>query len=147
MDSDTTNTRIVVITSEDDQGLAAPVSQHFGRCPYVTLVEVEGDRPLRHWVERNPNAGLHQPGTMPKFIRALGASAVLSGGMGPRAIAMFQSSGIEVATGATGTVEETLRAYLEGRMSGTVPCEQSHDHHGRGCGHGRGPGRDGRSGG
>jgi predicted Fe-Mo cluster-binding NifX family protein len=57
------------------------------------------------------------------MIRALGADVVLSGGMGPRAIQMFAQHGIEVATGARGTVRDTVDAYLAGTLHGTTPCE------------------------
>jgi hypothetical protein len=39
---------------------------------------------------------------------------------------MFHGFGIDVATGATGAVEEVLAAYLRGEHRGVVPC--AHDH-------------------
>jgi predicted Fe-Mo cluster-binding NifX family protein len=32
----------IAISSENNLGLESPVSGHFGRCPYFTLVDVEG---------------------------------------------------------------------------------------------------------
>jgi predicted Fe-Mo cluster-binding NifX family protein len=128
--------KLIAIASDDDKGLDGMVSAHFGRCPYVTLVEVDGDQIVKHWVERNPNSELHQPGTMPLFIQALGASVIIAGGMGPRAVAMFRSRGIEVTTGPPGPVREVLESFLQGRMKGVVPCEHAGDD---GCGaHGAG---------
>jgi predicted Fe-Mo cluster-binding NifX family protein len=51
---------------------------------------------------------------------------IIAGGMGPRAIEMFHGFGIDVATGATGTVSTVLGAYLRGEHRGVVPC--AHDH-------------------
>jgi predicted Fe-Mo cluster-binding NifX family protein len=46
--------------------------------------------------------------------------------MGPKAVDLFQSYGIEVATGALGKVGGALDAYLSGDLQGIVPC--AHDH-------------------
>lgn len=102
------------------------VSAHFGRCPAYTLVEVEGERVAAHRVVQNPNVSQHRPGAMPQFIRSLGADVILAGGMGPKAVDIFQRYGIEVVTGASGKVSEVVQAYLSGRMTGIVPCK--HDH-------------------
>lgn len=116
---------LIAIASADDGGLEGQVSAHFGRSTHVTLVEVEDDQICSHWVEKNPNTELHQPGTMPLFIRALGASVVLSGGMGPRAVKMFRGHGIEVATGTVGSVRLAVEDYLRGKLKGVAPCKHS----------------------
>jgi predicted Fe-Mo cluster-binding NifX family protein len=64
---------------------------------------------------------------MPNFIKNLGADVILAGGMGPMAINMFNSMGIEVATGAVGKVENVLGAYLKGEVKGIFPCSHNHD--------------------
>jgi predicted Fe-Mo cluster-binding NifX family protein len=53
---------------------------------------------------------------------------MLSGGMGGRAIALFEEYGIRPATGATGTVREALTAYLEGDLDAAAPCNESVEH-------------------
>ena len=116
----------VAVASDDNNGLAGQVSMHFGKCPYYVLAEVENGKVLRSKTEENPHFGNHQPGKVPMFIRELGADVIVSGGMGPRAIQMFNDFGIEVATGAVGKVENVLDAYLRGDLKGVVPC--SHDH-------------------
>jgi predicted Fe-Mo cluster-binding NifX family protein len=74
----------------------------------------------------NPYFEVHRPGVVPRFIRDLGSHVIIAGGMGPRAIEMFHGFGIDVATGATGTVSTVLGAYLRGEHRGVVPC--AHDH-------------------
>ncbi len=128
-----TELRTIAVASEDDRGLEGEVSAHFGRCPYYTLVRVDGREIRDVRVATNPNFDSHQPGAMPVFIRDLGANVILAGGMGPRAVQMFQHFGIEVATGAIGRVGAVLDAYLDGRVAGIVPC--SHDHPGSCGGH------------
>ncbi|MCP4600426.1 MAG: P-loop NTPase [Proteobacteria bacterium] len=132
--------KYVVIAAEDDKGLDGQVSGHFGRCAFYVVAEIDGDKLLNARVEENIHFGNHQPGQMPVFIRDLGADVILAGGMGPRAIDMFQGFGIEVATGAVGNVGRVLDAYLRGEIKGIVPCSHDHpkscgDHDPGSCGH------------
>ncbi len=123
------DTRLVAITSEDGRGLDGRVSAHFGRCPAYTLVEVRDGRPGAVRVVDNPFAASHAPGVVPAFLRDLGADVVITGGMGPRAIAMFERFGTEVVTGASGRIGEALETWLAGELAGTEPCAE-HEHHG-----------------
>jgi len=116
----------IAIAAEDDRGLGGQVSGHFGRCPYYVLVEANGSAVIGSRVVANPYLDLHRPGVMPRFIRDLNADVIIAGGMGPRAIELFHGFGIDVATGATGAVEEVLAAHLRGEHRGVVPC--AHDH-------------------
>ena len=126
--------RTIVIAAEDEQGLDGSVSMHFGRCPAYVVAAVEADRITESKVVRNPHFNNHQPGQMPVFIRDLGADVIIAGGMGPRAIDMFNNFGIEVATGAVGNVRRVIEAYLRGEIKGIVPCEHDHEED---CGGGR----------
>jgi predicted Fe-Mo cluster-binding NifX family protein/DNA-directed RNA polymerase subunit RPC12/RpoP len=116
----------IAVAADDDKGLDGQVSTHFGRCPYYVIAEVEDGKIAGLRTEKNSHFGNHQPGQMPVFIRNLGANVILAGGMGPGAVEMFHSFGIEVATGAVGNVGKVLDAYLRGEIKGIVPCE--HDH-------------------
>jgi len=121
-------TLLVAVASADDYGLDGEVSPHFGRCPYYTVAEIAGAEILAERVVPNPNVARHQPGAMPHFIKGLGVGAIIAGGMGPRAITLFESLGIDVATGAQGRVRSAVEAYAAGGLSGTVPCkEHGHD--------------------
>jgi len=118
----------IAFASEDNGGLKSQMSMHFGRCPYYTLVDVEGEEIKAVEVIENPYFTNHTPGVVPHFIHTHKANVMLAGGMGPRAIDIFQSLGIEVATGVGGQVENVLNAYLGGRVSGTAPCAHDHPH-------------------
>jgi len=124
--------KIIAIAAEDSRGLDGEVSAHFGRCPFYVLVKANGSTETEFQVVvANPHFESHQPGMMPRFIRGLGANVIIAGGMGPRAIGMFHDFGIDVATGASGTVEDALGAYLRGERRGVVPCSGGHKD---GCG-------------
>ena len=118
----------IALACEDNQGLDGQISQHFGRCPYYLLVDVEENEIKKSDVVSNPYYDNHVPGKVPIFISEQGASVMVAGGMGPRAIDMFTSFGIEVVTGAIGNTGNVLQAYLRGEISGVEPCK--HDHPG-----------------
>jgi predicted Fe-Mo cluster-binding NifX family protein len=116
----------IAIACEDNLGLEGEVSAHFGRCPFYAVVTMDRQSVLKHRVEKNPHFGAHKPGQMPRYIRSLGAETILAGGMGPRAMDIFKSYGIDVVTGVAGKVGEAVDAYMHGHLKGVVPCK--HDH-------------------
>jgi predicted Fe-Mo cluster-binding NifX family protein len=122
----------IAVSVETNNELDSIVAQHFGRCPYFALVEVDGTNVEAVEVIDNPYYGAHQPGQVPGFIHQQNADVMLSGGMGGRAIQFFQQYGIQAATGATGTVRTALESFLGGELSGAAPCKESVEH-----GHGR----------
>jgi len=123
----------IALASEDGSGLQGSLSAHFGRCPFYTFVNVEGDQILGIEVVKNPYFPNHQPGVIPQFIHSQKANVMIAGGMGPRAIDFFNQFGIDVATGAQGRVKDVVQAYLRGEIEGIVACEH-HDHEHEGCG-------------
>ena len=118
----------IAFASEDNGGLKSQMSMHFGRCPYYTLVDVEGEDIKGVEIIENPYFNNHTPGVVTHFISTQKANVMIAGGMGPRAIDIFQNLGIEVATGVGGQIESVLKAYLEGKVSGTAPCAHDHPH-------------------
>jgi len=118
----------VAISSEDKNGLDGMVAQHFGRCPYYTIVEIEDNSVRDVKVIANPFYNRHVPGLVPGFIRDQGVDVMVAGGMGRRAIALFEQYGIHVVTGAAGTVRQAIEDLLAGRLSGAEPCIGGHGH-------------------
>ena len=113
----------IAVAAEDDGGLEANVSAHFGRCPYYTMVDVEGDKIALSYKVENPFYSAHgNPGQVPSFIRDQGAHVIIAGGMGQRAVGFFEQFGIEAVTGAAGKVEAVVEAYLKGALKGHDPC-------------------------
>jgi predicted Fe-Mo cluster-binding NifX family protein len=118
----------VAISADSGNGLDSVVSPHFGRCPYFVLVDVDGENVTAVKSVANPYYGNHRPGQVPGFIHSQGASVMLTGGMGMRAIAFFDQYGIETATGASGSVRRALEQYLGGMLQGAAPCRESVEH-------------------
>jgi predicted Fe-Mo cluster-binding NifX family protein len=115
----------IVVSSESDGGLKSSVSHHFGRCPFFTIVDIDGGAIGSVNFIENPFYGSHAPGQVPTFIRKLGADAMIAGGMGRRAIDMFAGYGIGCSTGALTTVGEAVEDFLSGRLAQASPCRES----------------------
>jgi predicted Fe-Mo cluster-binding NifX family protein len=120
--------QLIALPIEGDGGLDAQVSEHFGHAAAFALVATRDGEIVSCRIVPNPLAENHQPGMLPGFVRTTGANVLLSGGMGPRAVALLQSFGIQVATGASGRVRDAVQAYLNGGLQGITPCEHGHDH-------------------
>lgn len=118
----------IAITAETSQGLDSQVAQHFGHAPYFILVDIDDGAVTATQDIVNPFAEAHQPGEIPTFIKQQNADVMLSGGMGGRAIEFFTQAGIKTATGATGTVRESLEKYLGGTLVAAAPCAESVAH-------------------
>ena len=119
----------IAISTLDNNGLSSAVSEHFGRCAYFTLAEIEDNQIKSVQAIANPYAHNHGPGQIPAFIKEQGANVMLAGGMGHRAVGFFEQHGIDVATGAAGTVHQAIQAYLAGKLREASPCAESQRHH------------------
>jgi len=118
----------IAVSVETNNELESIVAHHFGRCPFFAIVDLEGRDFKSVQVIDNPFYNGHQPGQVPGFINEQKANVMLSGGMGGRAIQFFEQFGIEAATGATGTVRQSLEQYLGGELTGAAPCKESVEH-------------------
>ncbi len=105
-------------------------SEHFGGAEAFGLFEVDEVKKAvvsKSIVEAPP----HEKGAFPVWLRDQGASVILAGGMGPRAVQMFEQFGIKVVSGVAGGEPETLvKAFLSGTLvtTGEV-CSGGHLHH------------------
>jgi predicted Fe-Mo cluster-binding NifX family protein len=57
-------------------------------------------------------------GSIPKFVHDKGASYIIAGGMGPRAVDFFNQFGIETIVGITGSVDEIINKFISGKLEG-----------------------------
>ncbi len=128
----------IVITSTGNS-LESLVDPRFGRCSMFIVVDTDS---MNH--SAVPNSGIsaqHGAGIgAAQSVTRLGAKAVLTGHVGPNAHMALSAAGVEVYTGASGTVENAVNMFKDGKlmkaMSPTVG-----GHFGQGGGSGRGGGR------
>ena len=91
------------------------VSPHFGRCPSFTIVEVSDNKIVQKEVLDNPG---HHPGFLPEFLQGKGVEYIVAGGMGQRALTLFEEKGIKPILGASGTIEAVLEQLSAGTLKG-----------------------------
>jgi predicted Fe-Mo cluster-binding NifX family protein len=137
---------LIAVSAETDADLDAPVAGHFGHAPYFILVEVTAENRQIGAARSiaNPHYPNHEPGAVPAFIHSQGVQVMLTGGMGARATGFFQQYGIQPVTGAKGTVRQAVDAFMQGQVTGSMPCHEST--HGCGDAHDQGRGEQTASG-
>jgi predicted Fe-Mo cluster-binding NifX family protein len=98
------------------------LTAHFGHCEMFALIEViENEIADKHMLI--PPA--HEPGVLPNLLHQKGADVIIAGGMGHRAVNLFNEKGIKVVTGAPELEPEILVTnYLDNNLvTGTNICD------------------------
>ncbi len=108
---DKTTTRIVVPVL-DDSGLDAKLSEHFGRAPYFAVIDL-GENGRISSQKAVPNTSEHFGGIgrPPDRILQFRPNALVTYGMGPTALGIFQNARVAVLRASTSTVRGVVEAY------------------------------------
>ncbi len=106
--------KIAITSSGKD--LNSTVDPRFGRCSYFIIVDADSmefksvDNPA---VTASGGAGIQAA----QMIADEGVEAVITGNVGPNAIRTLSIAGIEVYSGARGTIEDTIKLFKEGELT------------------------------
>ena len=107
--------------------IAIPVSNHrlcahFGHCDEFAVIETEDGKIVN---ESSLAPPLHQPGILPGWLASQGITHVIAGGMGQRAIILFEQQGIQIMVGAVSkTARELVEDFLNNRLAtGVNACD------------------------
>jgi len=125
------------------------VSAHFGHAPKFKIFSLDEGKIIKEESVENPG---HKPGLLPKMLSDAGADVIISGGMGQKAIAIFEQNNIEVICGASGDANTVINDFLKGSLEeDDNRCshggDHNHDHQGgRGIGNSSGTGKGNGSG-
>lgn len=105
----------VVITSTGTATDAA-VDPRFGRCQAFLVTDTE-----KNGIQAVPNDAVRQGSgagiQAAETVVDLGAEAVITGQLGPKASQALKAAGISVYTGASGTARDALTAFNQGRLN------------------------------
>lgn len=111
----------IVIPVEDEK--AESLSEHFGRAPYFAWYELGEDKVVDKGIVPNDSEHFGGSGLPPDRILQLKPYAVITFGMGPRALTRFQSERVAVLQAASNRTEDNLRVFLrEGLKELTEGC-------------------------
>ncbi|WP_457549090.1 NifB/NifX family molybdenum-iron cluster-binding protein [Archaeoglobus sp.] len=107
-----------VAVSTTSGGLDDKVSEVFGRAVSFTIVDVE-DGDIRNieivrndFAVRGGGAGV----AVSQFLADKGVNAVITGNVGPNALAVLNSAGIKVYRGSGLTVKEAIEKLIRGEL-------------------------------
>jgi predicted Fe-Mo cluster-binding NifX family protein len=125
-----------ICVSATGSNLEAQLDPRFGRCLYLLVVDSETMR-----FEAIPNMAAGATGgagiQAAQTIADKGAKVVITGNVGPNAFGALSAAGIEIITGASGTVKEVVEKFKKGEYSKTGAATVG-EHSGKGQGRGAG---------
>jgi len=121
--------------------LEAQVDRRFGRCAYFLIVDsetLEFEAFSNEASSAMGGAGIQAA----QMIAKKEAKVVITGNVGPNAYGTLSAAGIEIITGASGTIREAVEKYKKGELKKTgAPTVKGHFGMGGGQGQGQGQGK------
>jgi predicted Fe-Mo cluster-binding NifX family protein len=104
-----------------DKRIAIPIDEnnvldaHFGHCKFFALLDVEGNTVIN---EEKIVPPPHEPGLLPKWLAEKGVTDIIAGGMGQRAIQLFNQNGVNAFVGAPKlSAQELTQTFLDNKLS------------------------------
>ena len=104
-----------VAVSASGADLEAAVDPRFGRCAYYVVVDTDS---MEFEAVENAAAGQSSGAGIAaaQLVSQTGAQAVISGNIGPNAFQALSAGGLEVYTGASGSVRQAVEAFNAGQL-------------------------------
>ena len=123
------NVRIVIPVSEE-KGVDSQLSQHFGRAPFYAIVDLdEKGQIIGNDTIANTSEHFGGVGLPPDRIMQLKPKALVTYGLGSKALQMFQAGNVTVLRTEANTVREVVNAYNNNELQElTQGCHQAHHH-------------------
>lgn len=113
----------IVIPVLEESGLNSRLSEHFGRAPYFAVIELdENGRVLNQRTVPNVGEHLGGSGRRADFILQLKPNAIITFGMGPRGLNIYQSVRVAVLRANANTVGEVIAAYNKDELEELTEC-------------------------
>jgi predicted Fe-Mo cluster-binding NifX family protein len=100
----------IIITSQGTS-LESAVDPRFGRAKYFILADTESGEFSAHDNAQNLNAPQGAGIQAGQVVARLGAEAVLTGHIGPKAFTTLQAANIAIYTGVSGTVKGAIEQF------------------------------------
>ncbi|MCK9320834.1 MAG: NifB/NifX family molybdenum-iron cluster-binding protein [Bacteroidales bacterium] len=114
--------RIIALPMENGK-----LCEHFGHCQYFAIVKVE-DGKITDIKEVEPPE--HVPGLYPRWVASFGVTDVITGGMGQKAIELFNEQKINAFVGAPiKAAKELVEDFIGNKLTLSANfCNHDHDH-------------------
>ena len=100
---------------------------HFGHCEYFAIVNIENNE-IKDIQEITPPE--HQPGLYPRWVAGFGVTDVIGGGMGQKAIDLFNQQNINAFVGAPmNPARELVSDFISDKLTLTANyCNHDGNH-------------------
>jgi len=103
---------------------------HFGHAAQFAIIDVEDGNIAKTQLLVPP---AHEPGVLPQWLHELGATHLICGGVGGRAVEIIEAAGVQVIAGVTTAdparlVEDFLANRLKGITGSTCPGHGGEGH-------------------
>ena len=105
----------LAVTSQGPD-MRSSVDPRFGRAKCFVVVDSETGQFSAADNTQNLNAAQGAGIQAGRKVVELGAQAVITGHVGPKAFATLQAGGVKVYTGATGTIAEAVEQFKAGKL-------------------------------
>jgi predicted Fe-Mo cluster-binding NifX family protein len=127
----------IAIPVEDSRGLDSPVYGHFGSAPcFLVYDSASGEARI---VDNGQLAHEHGQCSPIAVLAGQRVDALVTGGIGGRALELLQTAGIRVYQASpAGTAAQTLKSFQENQLEEITSSDCCS--HGQGHGHGHGHG-------
>jgi predicted Fe-Mo cluster-binding NifX family protein len=118
----------IVVPVSDEGGIDARLSEHFGRAPYYAIIDLDDEgEVIGQETIANTSEHFGGVGHPPDRILQLKPKALVTYGMGPRALRIFQSAKVAVLRTNANTVREVVKAYADDELEElTQGCQHAH---------------------
>lgn len=98
----------------DENGI---LDGHFGHCKFFAILSTEETQLVN---EEKVVPPPHEPGLLPKWLSERGVTDIIAGGMGQKAIQLFNQNGVNAFVGAPKLPAiELANGFLNGTLSFT----------------------------
>ncbi|MFW6038831.1 MAG: NifB/NifX family molybdenum-iron cluster-binding protein [Candidatus Saliniplasma sp.] len=114
----------IAMPTMGDSGFDEKVGEHFGRCSTFTIYDSEKDD-----VKVISNNSRHKggKGNPPDLLAKKDVDVMICRNLGKKAVSLFEKLGIDVYSGARGTVKESIESWEKEKLEKTSvsdTCDQ-----------------------
>jgi len=106
-----------IAVSSTGRDMNSTIDQRFGRARFFVIVDTETGDFSAHDNSQNLNALQGAGIQSAKNVLDFGAEAVLTGNVGPKAFNTLLTAGVDIYTGASGTVQNAVDSFKAGTLN------------------------------
>jgi predicted Fe-Mo cluster-binding NifX family protein len=110
--------RIAITATGKD--VSSEVDPRFGRAKYFVVVDTDTNAATAHDNTQNLNAAQGAGIQAGETVARLGAEAVVTGNVGPKAFRVLNAAGIKVYLAGEGTVADAIHKFKSGELNETT---------------------------